>query len=125
MCSAGWLDIDSPNLAIIFGRTKRGVDELSKPLSIRGYSAEGIHGDLTQAKRDSVLRHFREGTTEILVATDVAAKGWIFQGSPMSIILISLKIRKAMCIGSAEQAVQGNPASQQHLLRLERSNISN
>ena len=69
------LDIDSPNLAIIFGRTKRRVDELSEALSIRGYSAEGIHGDLTQAKRDSVLRHFREGTTEILVATDVAARG--------------------------------------------------
>jgi len=74
------LDIDSPNLAIVFGRTKRRVDELSEALSIRGYSAEGIHGDLTQAKRDSVLRRFREGTTQILVATDVAARGLDISG---------------------------------------------
>ena len=69
------LDIHSPELAIIFGRTKRRVDELYEALSKRGYSAEGIHGDLTQARRDSVMRHFREGMTEILVATDVASRG--------------------------------------------------
>jgi len=69
------LDIHSPDLAIIFGRTKRRVDELCEALNIRGYFAEGIHGDLTQPRRDTVLRHFREGTTEILVATDVAARG--------------------------------------------------
>ncbi|MGI6066300.1 MAG: DEAD/DEAH box helicase [Bacillota bacterium] len=69
------LDIQSPELAIIFGRTKRRVDELQEGLNTRGYSTEGIHGDLNQSKRDSVLRHFREGTTTILVATDVAARG--------------------------------------------------
>ncbi|MBP2636359.1 MAG: cshA 2 [Firmicutes bacterium] len=69
------LDIESPELAIVFGRTKRRVDELTEGLKKRGYSAEGIHGDLTQAKRDSVLRQFREGTIDILVATDVAARG--------------------------------------------------
>lgn len=69
------LDIQSPELAIVFGRTKRRVDELTEGLKKRGYSAEGIHGDLTQAKRDSVLRQFREGTIDILVATDVAARG--------------------------------------------------
>lgn len=69
------LDIQSPDLAIIFGRTKRRVDELSEALNTRGYSIEGLHGDLNQSKRDSVLRHFREGTTQILVATDVAARG--------------------------------------------------
>lgn len=74
------LDIQSPELAIIFGRTKRRVDELTDALNKRGYSAEGIHGDLTQAKRDSVLRHFREGITEILVATDVAARGLDISG---------------------------------------------
>ncbi|MFZ5641868.1 MAG: DEAD/DEAH box helicase [Bacillota bacterium] len=74
------LDIQSPELAIIFGRTKKRVDELSEALNKRGYSAEGIHGDLTQAKRDSVLRHFREGVTEILVATDVAARGLDISG---------------------------------------------
>ncbi|MDD2497189.1 MAG: DEAD/DEAH box helicase, partial [Desulfitobacteriaceae bacterium] len=59
------LDIQSPELAIIFGRTKRRVDELQEGLNTRGYSTEGIHGDLNQSKRDSVLRHFREGTTTI------------------------------------------------------------
>lgn len=69
------LDIQSPELAIVFGRTKRRVDELAEALKKRGYSSEGIHGDLTQAKRDAVIRQFREGTIEILVATDVAARG--------------------------------------------------
>ncbi|WNF37227.1 DEAD/DEAH box helicase [Bacillaceae bacterium IKA-2] len=69
------LDIQAPELAIIFGRTKRRVDELSEALLKRGYIAEGIHGDLNQAKRDSVIRKFKEGTIEILVATDVAARG--------------------------------------------------
>ncbi len=69
------LDIQSPELAIVFGRTKRRVDELAEALKKRGYSAEGIHGDLTQAKRDAVLRQFREGIIDILVATDVAARG--------------------------------------------------
>lgn len=74
------LDIQSPELAIIFGRTKRRVDELFEALNKRGYSAEGIHGDLTQARRDSVLRKFRDGSAEILVATDVAARGLDISG---------------------------------------------
>ncbi|OEF99583.1 DEAD/DEAH box helicase [Vulcanibacillus modesticaldus] len=74
------LDIQSPELAIVFGRTKRRVDELSEALNKRGYSAEGIHGDLSQAKRDSVLRRFKEGTIEVLVATDVAARGLDISG---------------------------------------------
>ncbi|GBF12135.1 DEAD/DEAH box helicase [Tepidibacillus infernus] len=74
------LDIESPELAIVFGRTKRRVDELSEALNKRGYSAEGIHGDLTQAKRDSVLRQFKDGTIEVLVATDVAARGLDISG---------------------------------------------
>ncbi|KYZ78126.1 DEAD/DEAH box helicase [Anaerosporomusa subterranea] len=74
------LDIQSPELAIVFGRTKRRVDELSEALKKRGYAAEGIHGDLTQAKRDSVIRQFRDGSTDILVATDVAARGLDISG---------------------------------------------
>lgn len=74
------LDIQSPDLAIVFSRTKRRVDEISDALKQRGYSAEGIHGDLTQGKRDSVLRQFRSGTVEILVATDVAARGLDISG---------------------------------------------
>ncbi|MFZ5642845.1 MAG: DEAD/DEAH box helicase [Bacillota bacterium] len=69
------LDTQSPDRAIVFGRTKRRVDELFEALNKRGYSAEGIHGDLSQSKRDSVMRQFREGIIEVLVATDVAARG--------------------------------------------------
>ncbi|WP_425388121.1 DEAD/DEAH box helicase [Ectobacillus panaciterrae] len=74
------LDIQSPELAIIFGRTKRRVDELSEALTLRGYAAEGIHGDLSQAKRLSVLKKFKEGSIEVLVATDVAARGLDISG---------------------------------------------
>jgi ATP-dependent RNA helicase DeaD len=74
------LDMQSPELAIIFGRTKRRVDELSEALNMRGYSAQGIHGDLTQSKRLSVLRQFKEGSIDVLVATDVAARGLDISG---------------------------------------------
>jgi ATP-dependent RNA helicase DeaD len=69
------LDLHAPTSAIIFSRTKKRVDEVAQALNIRGYSAEGLHGDLTQARRDSVMGQFRTGNTEILVATDVAARG--------------------------------------------------
>lgn len=69
------LDVQLPARAIIFVRTKRRVDELARALNERGYPAEGIHGDLPQSKRDRVMRAFKEGTTEILIATDVAARG--------------------------------------------------
>ncbi|GEK29850.1 ATP-dependent RNA helicase CshA [Kurthia zopfii] len=74
------LNVQQPELAIIFGRTKRRVDELSQALGIRGYNAEGIHGDLSQAKRLSVLRQFKENKIEVLVATDVAARGLDISG---------------------------------------------
>ncbi|MBU8906857.1 DEAD/DEAH box helicase [Desertibacillus haloalkaliphilus] len=69
------LDIHSPELAIVFGRTKRRVDELAEALTKRGYDAEGIHGDLNQRQRENVLRKFKGGNIEVLVATDVAARG--------------------------------------------------
>ncbi|MEH6941960.1 DEAD/DEAH box helicase [Bacillus sp. JJ722] len=74
------LDIQTPELAIIFGRTKRRVDELSTALNLRGYTAEGIHGDLSQAKRLSVLKKFKDGSIDVLVATDVAARGLDISG---------------------------------------------
>ena len=74
------LDIQAPELAIVFGRTKRRVDEVTEALKKRGYMAEGIHGDFSQQKRDSVIRQFREGTIDILVATDVAARGLDISG---------------------------------------------
>jgi ATP-dependent RNA helicase DeaD len=68
-------DMQSPELAIVFGRTKRRVDELTDALMTRGYSVEGIHGDLSQARRDQVMRKFRSGAIDVMVATDVAARG--------------------------------------------------
>jgi len=74
------LDIQNPDLAIVFGRTKRRVDEIAEALSKRGYAADGIHGDLTQSMRDIVMRKFKNGTIDILVATDVAARGLDISG---------------------------------------------
>lgn len=69
------LDMEMPQSAIIFCRTKAGVDELGERLQARGYAAEVLHGDLSQAMRDRVMRRFREGQVELLIATDVAARG--------------------------------------------------
>ena len=74
------LNVDKPELAIVFGRTKRRVDEVAHALNIRGYVAEGIHGDLTQSKRMSVLRQFKANKIDVLVATDVAARGLDISG---------------------------------------------
>lgn len=69
------MDMYSPDLAIIFCNTKKRVDELVEHLQGRGYFAEGLHGDLKQIQRDVVMKKFRNRTIEILVATDVAARG--------------------------------------------------
>lgn len=74
------LDVQAPELTIVFGRTKRRVDELSKGLEARGYNAAGIHGDLTQQRRMSILNKFKSGGLDILVATDVAARGLDISG---------------------------------------------
>ncbi|MEJ8778862.1 DEAD/DEAH box helicase [Pseudogracilibacillus sp. ICA-222130] len=74
------LDIYSPKLAIVFTRTKKRVDEITDGLQVRGFRAEGIHGDLTQGKRMSVLNKFKNERIEILVATDVAARGLDISG---------------------------------------------
>ncbi|MCP1638427.1 ATP-dependent RNA helicase DeaD [Streptococcus gallinaceus] len=74
------MDVDQPELAIVFGRTKRRVDELTRGLKIRGFRAEGIHGDLDQNKRLRVLRDFKNGNLDVLVATDVAARGLDISG---------------------------------------------
>ena len=69
------LDVEEPGSAIIFCRTKRDVDELVQGLQGRGYSAEPIHGDITQMQRERTLKRFRDKQTEVLVATDVASRG--------------------------------------------------
>ncbi|EHJ57744.1 hypothetical protein HMPREF9318_01447 [Streptococcus urinalis FB127-CNA-2] len=74
------MDVDQPELSIVFGRTKRRVDELTRGLKIRGFRAEGIHGDLDQNKRLRVIRDFKNDQIDILVATDVAARGLDISG---------------------------------------------
>lgn len=69
------LDVEDPELAIVFCHTKREVDDVSLKLSQLGFNAGAIHGDFTQARRDEVMRKFKGGTLDILVATDVAARG--------------------------------------------------
>ena len=73
-------DVQNPDLTIVFGRTKRRVDELARGLEMRGYKAEGIHGDLPQHKRMSILKAFKNDEIDILVATDVAARGLDISG---------------------------------------------
>ena len=69
------IDMYNPKLSVVFCNTKRRVDELVGDLQSRGYFADALHGDLKQAQRDNVMAKFRNGTIEILVATDVAARG--------------------------------------------------
>lgn len=69
------IDMYNPKLSLVFCNTKRQVDELTSNLQGRGYFAEGLHGDLKQVQRDRVMNGFRNGKTDILVATDVAARG--------------------------------------------------
>lgn len=69
------IDIYNPKLSVVFCNTKKQVDDLISELKGRGYFADGIHGDMKQAQRDRVMNDFRKGKTEILIATDVAARG--------------------------------------------------
>ncbi|NLG03242.1 MAG: DEAD/DEAH box helicase [Clostridia bacterium] len=69
------LDYYNPKRSLIFCNTKRMVDELCEKLQGRGYFTDGLHGDLSQFQRDKVMNAFRNGSTEILIATDVAARG--------------------------------------------------
>jgi ATP-dependent RNA helicase DeaD len=69
------IDVYDPKLSVVFCNTKRGADELVGDLQARGYFADALHGDLKQAQRDMVMDKFRNSTIDILVATDVAARG--------------------------------------------------
>jgi ATP-dependent RNA helicase DeaD len=69
------LDVEAPTSAIIFCGRRTEVDELTEALGIRGYHPEALHGGLTQAQRDRVMSRFREGVADLLIATDVAARG--------------------------------------------------
>jgi len=69
------LDLVNPKLALVFCNTKKGVDDLVASLGSRGYRCEALHGDLKQVQRDRVMKRFRKAEIDILVATDVAARG--------------------------------------------------
>ena len=69
------LDVEAPTAAIVFCRTRNEVDQLTETLNGRGYRAEALHGGLNQEGRDRVMARVRNGTSDLLVATDVAARG--------------------------------------------------
>lgn len=69
------LDMYDPKLSLVFCNTKKKVDEVVSSLQARGYSADALHGDMNQSQRDRVMAKFRSGSIELLIATDVAARG--------------------------------------------------
>ena len=69
------LEYYQPKLCLIFCNTKKKVDEVAEALKRHGYQAEGLHGDMSQHQRDVAMNRFRNGSTNILIATDVAARG--------------------------------------------------
>jgi ATP-dependent RNA helicase DeaD len=69
------LDMETPGPTIVFCRTRQETNDLAEALRLRGHGAESLHGDMNQPERERVLRRFREGISDLLVATDVAARG--------------------------------------------------
>jgi ATP-dependent RNA helicase DeaD len=69
------LDVEAPTLAFVFCRTRTEVDELTETLNGRGYRSEALHGGMSQEQRDRVMRRVRSNATDLLIATDVAARG--------------------------------------------------
>ncbi|HIW21519.1 MAG TPA: DEAD/DEAH box helicase [Candidatus Dorea intestinavium] len=74
------IDVNDFKLSMVFCNTKRMVDELAHEMTARGYLSEGIHGDMNQAQRDRVMSDFKNGRADILIATDVAARGLDIKG---------------------------------------------
>lgn len=106
------MDVEQPELSIVFGRTKRRVDELTRGLKLRGYRAEGIHGDLDQGKRLRVLRDFK-----MITLTFWSRQMWrlvvsIFRASLMFITMIFRKTLKVMFIALVVQVVLVSTVSQ-------------
>jgi ATP-dependent RNA helicase DeaD len=69
------LDVEAPTSALVFCRTRTEVDELTEALNARGYRSEALHGGMSQEQRDRVMKKLRSGAAELLIATDVAARG--------------------------------------------------
>jgi len=74
------IDVNNFKLSMVFCNTKRMVDELAHEMTARGYLSEGIHGDMNQSQRDRVMSDFKNGRADILIATDVAARGLDIKG---------------------------------------------
>ena len=104
------LDIYDPDLTLIFTNTKKGVDELTSHLQARGYFAEGLHGDMKQVLRDRVMAKFRSGTIDILVATDVAARGIDVDNVDLVINYDVPRTSTTTSTASAGRHGQGGPA---------------
>jgi ATP-dependent RNA helicase DeaD len=69
------LDMETPGPTIVFCRTRQDTQDLAEALRLRGYGAEALHGDMGQPERDRVMHRFRDGQADLLIATDVAARG--------------------------------------------------
>jgi ATP-dependent RNA helicase DeaD len=69
------LDVENPTATIVFCRRRTEVDELTESLNARGYRGEALHGGMTQEQRSRVMKKFRAGAADLLIATDVAARG--------------------------------------------------
>jgi ATP-dependent RNA helicase DeaD len=69
------LDLEDPDAALVFCRTRNEVDELTETVNARGYRAEALHGGMSQEQRDRVMKKLRSGTADLIIATDVAARG--------------------------------------------------
>ncbi len=69
------LDLEAPSAALVFCRTRIEVDELAETMNARGYESEALHGGMTQDERDKVMKRLRSGAAQLLIATDVAARG--------------------------------------------------
>jgi ATP-dependent RNA helicase DeaD len=69
------LEVEAPEAALVFVRTKLAAAQVTERLQARGYAAEAMHGDMTQKDREAVIRRLRDGQVEVVIATDVAARG--------------------------------------------------
>ena len=109
---------EQPYLALIFCRTKRRVSKLNEALKEAGFNSEELHGDISQAKRERVMKNFREAKLQYLVATDVAARGLDIEGvTHVFNYDILRKMQKVIYIELDEQVVQENGVLLLHSLQ--------
>ena len=101
------LDVEAPTAAIVFCRTRNEVDQLTETLNGRGYRAEALHGGMSQEQRDRVMGRLRAGTADLLVATDVAARGLDIDSSPTSSTTTCRRRPRPTCTASAASAGPG------------------